>query len=116
MAVVEQELLDSRRAWPQAQAIFAGTPLRRLASRVEVGWHGNDVDSETGACAVVRDGAGLDDLIGEVIRVSIDSREAFVWVRGSRGVPHDISLTRRAMLSLGLLTHESIACVIEVIA
>lgn len=115
MAIVEQDLLDSRRAWPEAQRIFKGPALRRLPSRAEVGWHGNEVDIEQGACAVVRAGAGLDDLIGEVLRVSIGSREAFVWVRGSRGVPHDVSLTRRAFLALGLLSHESIACVVEVV-
>lgn len=115
MAIIERELLDSRRAWPESQRIFRGAALRRLPTRVEVGWHFNEVDPEQGAVAVVRDGAGLDYLIGEILRVAIGTRQAFVWVRGARGVPHDLSLTRRAFLAIGLLSHESLACVVEIV-
>lgn len=114
MAIVEQELLDGRRAFPEAQRLFAGVALRRLPERVDVGWHGTDIDVETGAFAVVRDGAGLDDLIGEILIVSVGTRSVLVFVMGARAVPQDISLSRRGFLALGLLAKESIRCVVEV--
>ena len=113
---MEPEIMAGRRGFPDAQRLFAGVPLRRLPTRIDVGWHGTSIDPETGAFAVVRDGAGLDDLIGEVLHLIVGRKEAFVFVLGSRNVPQDISLTRRGFLALGLLSRESIAAVVEVVS
>lgn len=116
MAVAEPEVLIGQRAFPESQRIFAGAPFRRLAERVEVGWYGTDTHPLTGAFAVVREGAGLDDLIGEVIRLSWRGRESYVYVLAARGVPTDIALYRRAFFpTLAGLWRVSIPCIVEVV-
>lgn len=115
---VEPEILAGRRVFAVTQQLFAGAPLRRLPERVSVGWHGTDVDAETGAFAVVRQSWGLDDLIGEVLRLTTDTgRVCFVYVLGARDVPTDISITRRAFFpTLALLAEESVRCIVEVVS
>lgn len=110
----EPELMMSRRAFPKAQELLAGAPLRRLPGLVDVGWHGTDVHPETGACAVL--GLGGDQaLIGEILKLTYGDRVCFVYVLAVRSVPTPISITRRSMFpTLALLTHESIPCLVEV--
>jgi hypothetical protein len=116
MAVVEQALLDSRRAFPMAQQLLAGGVTRVLPARVSVGWHDTSIEPEAGSIAVVRRGAGLDDLFGSVLALTDDAgRELFVYVIGARGVPFDISVARRPFLSLGLLSRESVRCPVGVV-
>lgn len=117
MAVLfEPELLMSRRPFPESQELLRGVPLSRLPGRVDVGWHSNDVHPETGACAVI----GLDqdpELRGEVLKITFGSRECFVWVIAQRPLPVPVSITRRAMFpTLAGLWHDSIRCVVEVVA
>jgi hypothetical protein len=112
----EPEMLNGRRAFPKAQQLLAGVPLRRLPGTVAVGWHDGATHAEQGAFAVVGTGAGLDDLIGEVVRVSAGAREVFVYVVAARPVPVALSLWRRAFFpSLGLLAVESKQCIVEVV-
>lgn len=116
MPAAEPEILIGRRAFATAQTLFAGVAARRLPERTDVGWYGTETHAEIGAFAVVRDGWGLDDLIGEVLRVSVGRRAVFVYVVGARGIPTDIALARRAFLGLGLLSSEALSAVIEVVA
>lgn len=115
VVIDEPEILTGRRAFPKAQQLLAGVPLRRLPERVNVGWYGTETHPEAGSFAVVRDGAGLDDLIGEVLRVAVGARSVFVYVVGARGVPTDLALARRPFLALGLLSQESLPAVVEVV-
>lgn len=118
MAVmVEPELMAARRAFPKAQQLLAGVPESRLGRRVDVGWHGTEADPETGACAVVRTGAGFDALIGQVVRLeTLQGRSVFAYVLGARDVPADISVTRRTFFpALGVLSRESLSCAVEVV-
>lgn len=116
MAVlVEPEVGMGRRAFPKAQELLAGVPLRQLPSRVDVTWHGTETDEETGSFAVV----SLDgdpDLIGEVLRVSSGGRSVYVYVLGARAIEAPLSLTRRAFLSIARLSRESVPALVEVIA
>lgn len=117
MAAPDQTLLDSRRAFAMAQQLLAGQIDDAGAVTLDVGWHETTVDPELGAVAVVQDGAGLDDWIGETLRVTSQvhtDRSIFVYVLGSRGVPTGLSLSRRAFLALGLLSLSSLTCSIEV--
>src|SRR4051812_14325254 len=107
MAVIEPEILIGRRAFPVAQQLLAGVPLRRLG-RIDVGWNGTETHPEQGAFAVVRDGAGLGELVGEVLKVTAGSRVVFVYVIGARGVPTQVAVSRRAFLALGLLSLDSL--------
>lgn len=112
------EIETSRRAWPEAQRLFAGAPERRLPEIIDVGWHGSEVSPETGAIALVRLGGpwDTDSIVGELIGVWRGSRVAYVYVLGAHGLLlEDISLTRRAFASLGPLYKNSIPCVVEVL-
>lgn len=115
MALVEPEILTGRRAFAVTQQLFEGVPVRRLPALVDVGWYGTETEPETGAFAVVRDGWGLDDLIGEVLKVTVGQRAVFVYVIGARGVPTDIALARRAFFAIGRLAHETLPALIEVV-
>lgn len=112
----EQEIQDATRAYPEAQRLLGGVPLRRLPARVDVGWHGTSTEPIAGATCVISDDSGLDDLIGEVLKISSGQRSTFVYCLGSRSVPQPLSLSRRAFLSLGLLALESLPCLVEVVA
>lgn len=115
MAAAEPELLAIRRAFPKAQELLFSVPLSRIYAG-PVGWHGTQVDPELGSsAAVVRSGAGLDELIGEVLRITVGDRTpVFVYVVGARDVPTDVSVARRAFMALGLLAVEHVEAIVEV--
>lgn len=115
MAVREQpEVLAAERAFPMAQQLLAGVPLRTLPGRVDVGWHDSATHPKAGSFAILGP-TGDPDLLGEVLRVRTDRREVFVLVVGIRPVPVPLSLARRAFLHLGLLALESRPCIVEVV-
>jgi hypothetical protein len=117
---VEPEILLSRRAWAVSQAAFDGGLLRVAASFEPVGWHSNEIYSETGAIAVVQAGGGLDDLVGEIVRVRRrlpgGDRVALVYVAGSEATPQRFSVSRRVFLALGNLALETVVAKLEVVA
>lgn len=117
MAVaIEREVLAGRRAFATAQALLFGAPLRRLPAEVEVGWYDSRTHPEEGSFALLRDGAELDDLLGEVILVTVGYRQAFAYVLGIRAIPTDIALARNAFAhGLGRLSHESLPATVEVV-
>lgn len=115
MAVTEPEIRWARRAFPKSQELLAGEADRRLPRRHAVGWYGTEMEAEQGAFAVVRAGAGLDDLFGQVLKITGNRNVVFVYVLGSRGIPTDIAVSRRAFMALGRLSHESLLSVVEVV-
>jgi hypothetical protein len=116
----EQEIIDGRQPWPIAQERLRGPALRRLSSTVDTGWYDTSLHPEQPGFCLVRDGAGdeFTELIGEVLRVQRGSREAFVYCLGARLLPPtvDLALTRRAFLSIALLSESSVSCTVEVVA
>lgn len=106
--------LRAERAFPKAQELLAGVPLRSLGV-MTVGWHDTLTHPKTGSFAVVADGAGLNDLIGEVLRLSRGEREVFALVFATRAVPTSLSLARRAFIGLALPALESIEVLVEVV-
>lgn len=112
--MIEQEVQWSRRAFPEAQALLRGVPLAGLRF-VEVGWHDATTHPEVGSIAVVRTGGPLEDLVGEVLRVTRSGREVFVYCYGGAGVPTDLSLARRPFMALDHLARESSRCGVEAV-
>jgi hypothetical protein len=113
------ELLTARRAFPEAQRVLAAErTLRRLPFSVEVGWHDTRVHHEAGSFALVRRAAAVGVRPGEVVCVTaaLTHRSVFVYVVAHEAISTDLSLSRRAFLALGLLTHETLHCTIEVAA
>lgn len=104
--------LDVVRAFPLAQTLLSvGGGLSTALS--SVGWHGTSVEDTEGATAVVPEGwAGL---VGDTLRVRCGSRTALVYVMGVRDVPVDVSLSRRAFLTLAPLWRTELAAVVEVL-
>lgn len=112
----EQRLLDGRRAFPMAQQLLAGVPIRVLPERVQVGWYDSQVDPESGAFAVVQRGGEFDDLMGKRLRIlTEDGAEVFVYVLGARSIPTPIAVWRRVFLALALLSTDELSCTVEVV-
>lgn len=103
----EVEILAGRRAFATAQALFAGGPVAP-SQRLGVGWHGTSVNPETGSFAVVQRNAGLDDLIGEIVRITSNGRVVFAYVLDDADVPVQVSVTRRLFLVLNRLTIDAL--------
>ncbi len=112
---VTEELLDSRRAFPRAQELLGGVPSRRLPGLAATGWHSNDVHPEAGSVAVVGRLSPLAGLVGDIVRVTVGTRQVFVLVLGARDVPVDLSLARRPFAALALLTTTSLSAIVEVV-
>lgn len=115
MAADEIELMHGRRAFAVAQSLLAGSPVLPPARR-QVGWHDSATHPEVGSFGVVSGDGDSADLIGEVVRIRVGDRSAFVYVLGRRGVPTELSVTRRVFASLGLLAAESLDAIVEVVA
>jgi hypothetical protein len=116
---LEPEVHVARQAFPDAQTQLAGEPVSAIGL-LDVGWYDSSVEPEGGSIAVVRaggpyDGEGDEGLIGRRLRVTRDGRSVFVYVLGARGVPDDVAVARRAFLALGLLTHDTLPCLVEVV-
>jgi hypothetical protein len=105
----EVEILAARRAFAVAQTLLAGGAIQ-AAQNLSVGWHDSSVNSESGSFAVVQSNAGLDDLIGEVVKVSFYDRSVFAYVLEDDDVPTQVSITRRLFLALNRLTIVSLEC------
>ncbi|HEX7088725.1 MAG TPA: hypothetical protein VF192_01235 [Longimicrobiales bacterium] len=119
MAIPELEVLNARRAWAESQALLGAVPSRTLG-RVDVGWHVATTHPEVGAFAVARSGGpydvdGPEELVGDILRLSVGGREVFVFCVGGADVPTDLSLSRPAFFKLDLLTRESVDALVEVI-
>jgi hypothetical protein len=115
MAVpVEQEILDGQRAWLSTQAIFDGGTLREATEVETVGWYGTRTHTLEGAFAVVR--VGLEDLIGETLRVTHRRRAAVVYVVAARDIPQDVAVTRRSWMAFETLSEFEVRPLVEVVA
>lgn len=112
---VEQEVLNGRRAFLDAQSLLAGEPLTTIPTEVQAGWHDTSTHPETGSFAVVGNESGLEDWIGEILLVQANGRGCYVYVMGSADVPVSLSLARRAFCALAVLSVESIDALVQVI-
>lgn len=110
---VEEEIAWAARAFPRAQQLLEGAKLRDVPDLTVAGWHGTSVDPYEGAFAVVTQARS--SLVGDVLRVTAGNRSCLVYVVGVRNVPSPLSLARRAFLSLGILSLDTIRIVVEVI-
>lgn len=110
----EMEIVTGRRSFIAAQALFSGGPVGK-SQKLSVGWHDTSVNPETGSFAVVQATAGLDDLVGEIIRVTNNRREVFVYVLDTADVPVQVSLARRAFVALYRLTVEALPADVVVV-
>jgi hypothetical protein len=112
--ITDEEL--AARGWYSAQQALAGSidSHRTVTTRAE--WHGTTTDPNRGAFALVREGGVLEDMVGEVLRVSAGHRSAFVYVVDSSDeLDEDLSLARRAFFALGNASDESIVARVAVV-
>lgn len=106
---IEPEINAGRRAFPMAQQLFAGSPAGE-AQALECGWYDTSVHPESGAFALVQTGAGLDDLIGEIVQVINGSYSVLVYVLQDASIPTPFGLYRRAWAAIANLGLESLVC------
>lgn len=110
-----------RLPWIEAQSIFAqGGAELKTDQIVACGWHGTLVNPERGAFAIVNKDGLLADYVGERVKVTYDSgveapiRAVYVYVLDVDAIEEDISLTRRAFLSIAPLATETLSVHVEV--
>lgn len=113
--IVEPEVSKGRRAFPVAQQLFAGAPVAAERT-IECGWYDTSVHPESGAFALVQVGAGLDDLIGEIVQVTNGARSAFVYVMQAAAIPTPFGLARRAWFAIANPSEESVECQVVPVA
>lgn len=104
-----------RRAFAQTQALLTGTVARTVALLADVGWYDSAAHPETGAFALVREDGAYADLVGEILLVTNGDRSCYVYCIDFGDVTGDLALYRRAYLHLGLLSHETLPCLVEVL-
>lgn len=116
---VAPETHTARRGFPNAQLAFTAAFSRKLSDLVDVGWYDTETHPESGCFALVKEGGALEDLVGEIIGVTRDQPDppapTFVYVIAALPVLDDLMLARRAFLDLGLLTHETLSCIVGVV-
>ena len=111
----------SRLPWDQTQTVFAGGVLRNSRAVATAGWHGNYLDAEQGAVAIVRSDGPLAAMVGERIKVSRDDRVVYVYVHDEQAFPdelagEDLSLSRRAFLGLAPWSVEALEVIVEIVS
>lgn len=116
----DADLMNSRRAFPEAQELLRGATFERVAEGAAVGWHGSEVSPETGCVALVREDGPYTALVGEIVKLThplaTGTRSVYVYVFATAAVLDDISISRRAFLALGILANANLDCVVETIA
>lgn len=93
------EIETGRRAFATAQQYFLGGPVD-VEQQMTVGWYDTSVNPETGCFALVQQNAGLDDWVGEILRVTFGRRVVFVYVLDTADVPWQLALARRPFVAL----------------
>jgi hypothetical protein len=112
----EVEVLAGRRAFPMTQQLLAGAIRSRMPAPIETDWHDTGLHPETGAFALVREDGGLDDLIGEIVKVTYGRRSVFVYVLASAQTVSSLSLARRAYFALLPLSKTPRKMLVEIVA
>lgn len=111
----ETLVLDGRQAFLDAQAAFAG-PTTSLGF-FSVSWYGSAVSDERGSFGIVDPAMGLADAVGEIVEVSYNSRNVYVYVIASQdGLGTDLGITRRSYMALELLAIEPITATVGVLS
>lgn len=111
----ELEIAAARRAFKTAQDLLSGGPVGP-ETRLDVGWYDSKTNPESGSFAVVALGAGLDDLIGEIVRVTFAGRVVYVYVLTSADVPWPMAVYRRVFMALMRPSVGSIAAKVVAVA
>jgi hypothetical protein len=104
--------------WNTAQVRLAGQGTVQSGSRrsATVEWHHTTLDEHEGAFAVAREGGPLEEMVGDVLRVSYGDRSAYVYVvDASDDLDADLSLARRAFIQLANLSEDEVAASVEVL-
>jgi hypothetical protein len=105
----EPEILTATRSWDHSQAEFLGIPdPNRPAYGKLCAWYDTSVSEFEGACAMIQSGSALEDLVGDIVRVTYRDKEIFVYVIGGTELPTEIALTRMAWGRLENLSKDEI--------
>jgi hypothetical protein len=115
--MVEPEIQDGMRAFPTTQTMFQGAPVNTLMrSPLDMSWYDESVDTRRGAFMYVAEGADLDDIVGEFVRIRYQNQQANVYCLGaSSTLSTPIAVNRRVFLVFSRLTIPSISVYPQVI-
>lgn len=115
---LEPEIQDGMRGFEKTQELFAGSPTTSFFTNpLRCTWYGTEVSPYHGAFCVVKEGAGLDDLVGEFIRVTYrGTRKIYLYcVAETPKIPTQLGITRRAWNEIERLSLDEIFVYSQVI-
>lgn len=112
--VDEEEILDGSRAWAKTQELFSGYgDPTRFFFQVDCGWYEAPLgEGYEGAFAVVRTDSDLEQLVGEVVKVSLGGiyeTAVYVYVVGSEDIDVDFACWRYARAQLADLSTDVVS-------
>lgn len=118
MAIDEPEIRDGQRAMPQTQILFEGSRVPPdVPNPNDVTWYGTNVSPLRGAFGFVREGDGLEDLVGEFlsVRSAVNRNNAVtVYMLGEYpDLEAPIAIARAAFLRIQLLPLTPASCYVE---
>lgn len=106
---LEPEIQDGTRGFGQTQILFDGAPISSFFTNpLRCGWYSTEISPYRGAFCLVKEGAGLENLVGEFLRFTYKgTRKINLYcLAETSNISTPISMTRRAWneierLSLG---------------
>lgn len=116
--MLEEEILYGKRAFSKTQELFEGSPVSVFFSNPKKAtWYGTDVNPHRGAFCVVKEGEGLEDLVGEFLRILYRGRTINVYcLEETPDIDQPIALSRRAWNQIERLTKTEISIYARVLA
>lgn len=114
---LEEEILYGIRGFGATQDLFTGTPLITfLSNPIKCSWYGTEINQNRGAFCLVQEGAELDNLVGEFVRITYKQREITLYcLAETPEIDTPIAITRRAWSAIERLSLDEIFAYVQVI-
>lgn len=113
---IEPEIQDGIRCLQKTEVLFNGAAKlpRIYPASVSMSWYGTSVSPLRGSFCLVKEGIGLEDLVGEFVRVSFGSTHMNLYCLGQNpSLETDIAIPRGRFLNFALLPTASIDVFID---
>lgn len=102
--------------WNTAQLMLAGSVESGSQRATSVEWHHTSLEGHEGSFALVRAGGPLEELVGDVVRVTFGNESVYVYVIDAEDdLDADLSLARRAFMQLANLASDEKQMTLEVV-
>lgn len=110
----EPRVLDALQGWIDAQVLLRGVPdVTTQPVQTTVGWYDTGVDDREGAFCLIDNGGALEDLVGDVVQVTVEDVTIWVYCLGGAALDQPIALARTAFSKVAMLSEESVDALVQ---